>query len=314
MPVSTLPDLDLLTGKSAQAILHAADNVRLPGDFTDLITRIDEEVTIDWLPFGGGDSGRIPHSALGAAEDPALLLAEPVMNSFDAHFEQAVQLAALGGNPPPVPRSPREAAHRFFGVPERGLAIWDSRKGEERKRHDRLAQMTRVILRNGSVKSTPTISFVDEAIGQHPSDFWTTVLSLHLANKADIPYTSGQYGHGAGMLLGFSSGGQVMISRRCPKLRAQDQDDYVGLALIRKRMPSETGRSNPHYECLVSKRTGKPLAFSPSVLANPQWHGLQRVCIDYELPSGAFQFIYDTFDHFLPHPPLPYELRDERGR
>jgi hypothetical protein len=310
--VLTLPSLDLITGAKAQSLLRAAQAARLPGDFADLVDQIGAELAIEWKPFGGG-GGRVPHSALGAAEDPALLLAEPVMNSFDAHFEQAMRIAALGGDPPPQPSSPREAAHIFFGVPAEGLAAWDARRGEARKTHDQLARMTQVVLRNGTEKATPTIAFIDEAIGQHPCEFWSTVLSLQLGNKAEIPYTAGQYGHGAGMLLGFSSGGQVMISRRCPKLLDEDQDDLVGLVLIRKRMPSETGKPNPHYECLVSKRTGEPVAFDPSALANPQWHGLQRICIDYELASGSFQFIYDTFDHFLPHPPMPYELRDERA-
>src|SRR5205085_12378394 len=100
----------------------------------------------------------------------------------------------------------------------------------------------------------------DRGIGQHPADFWRTILSLQLANKADVPYMAGQYGHGSGMLLAFTNGGQVMISRRHPDLLADDQDDYAGVVAIRKRMPSETGRTNPHYECLVSARTGQPFA------------------------------------------------------
>ena len=305
---------DLIAGNAASAIVRAAEQARLPSDVDDLVAKISALAEIDWKPFGseGKDGDRIPHSAVGAAEDPALLLAEAPMNSFDAHFEQALALAKLAGSPPATPTSPRDAAHLLFGVPAKGVATWDVREGAERSKYQALARMTQVILRTGTSKSLLTIIFRDTAIGQHPEDFWATILSLQMGNKTTIPYTSGQYGHGAGMLLGFCEGGQVMISRRSPKLLKDGQEDYAGLTLVRKRMPSETGNVNPHYECLVSKRSGLPFAVAPSALANPQWHGLHRACVDYELPSTAFQFIYDSFDRFLPHPPLPYELRDER--
>lgn len=311
MAVAISEQLDLITGAVAERILRLAERAHIQKEFAQVLELLGDAADLAWKPFGG-DGARVPHSALGAASDPAHLLAEPVMNSFDALFELAMTLAVLRGNPPVTPRSPREAAHLFYNVPISGLAAWDTRKGEARELHDQIAQLTQVVLKNGSVAATPTLVFSDQGIGQHPLDFWRTILSLQLGNKQDIPYTAGQYGHGAGMLLGFSNGGQIMISRRHPKLRADGQDDYAGLVLVRKRMPSEAGTVNPIYECAVSKRTGQPFAFAPSALANPQWHGLLRICLDYELPKSSFQFIYESLDHFLPHPPLPYELRDER--
>jgi len=310
--VAVTEQLDLITGPVAKSILRQAERTRLPSDFARVLRVLSENADITWKPFGG-DNARVPHSALGAASDPAHLLAEPVMNSFDALFELMMKLTELSGNPPSIPASPREAAHLFYAVPPQGLATWDARKGAAKRLHDKLAQLTKLILRRGSEAATPTITFWDEGLGQHPSDFWQTILSLQLGNKQDVPYTAGQYGHGAGMLLGFCNGGQVMISRRHPKLRGDGQDDYAGLVLVRKRMPSEARTVNPVYECAVSKRTGQPFAFAPTALSNPQWHGLQRICIDYELPKSSFQFIYDSLDYYLPQPPLPYELRDERN-
>jgi hypothetical protein len=310
--VEVTPHLDLVTGPAAAEILRAAERAHRPGEFARVLALLNQHADVAWRPFGG-DSSRVPHSALGAANDPAHLLGEPVMNSFDALFELKMLLANLEGDPPPVPGSPREAANRFYAVPAAGLAVWDARKGADRRHHDELAQLTQVVIRDGSRKSTPTFVFRDEGVGQHPLDFWGTILSLQQGNKINIPYTAGQYGHGAGMLLGFTEGGQIMISRRHPKLRSEGQDDYAGLVLIRKRMPEDTGNINPVYECAVSRRTKNPFAFDHTALANPQWHGLQRTCIDYELSKAAFQFVYDSLDHFLPHPPLPYELRDERS-
>lgn len=315
MTVTTLPQLDLITGTTAKAILRKAEKARVPSDFTELLAMLEAEIETDWKPFGGNgaDGGRDPHSALGAASDPALLLAEPVMNSFDALFELMMLLAESSGVSPDVPTSPREAAELLFKLPKEGLSAWDTRKGAARKRHAEIAALTKVIIRNGSEPRTPTIAFVDQAIGQHPLNFWGTILSLQLGNKKDVPYQAGQYGHGAGMLLAFTEGGQVMISRRHPKLRGDGQDDLVGLALIRKLMPSEAKTVNPLYQVLVSKRTAQPVVFDPSALANPQWYGLQRTCIDYELLKHSFQYLYDSFDQVLPHPPLPYELIDERN-
>lgn len=316
MGTGTSSELDSVTGPAAERIMRLAETVRTPAGFELLVELFADEAEIDWKPFGWDRrtdaGGRDPHSALGAAADPALLMAEPVMNSFDALFELERELRRLEGDDT-LPRSPREAAHLFYGVHPDGLAAWDVRRGDARRRYERLAQMTEVVLLPGTAVGTPTIAFRDCAIGQHPADFWRTILSLQLANKLDVPYMAGQYGHGAGMLLAFSNGGQVMISRRHPRLLAPGQDDYAGVVAVRKRMPSETGRANPHYECLVSARTCQPFAFEPATMSDPSWHGLQRTCVDYELTNAAFQAIYDNFDDVLPQPPLPYELRDERG-
>jgi hypothetical protein len=297
--------------------MRAAERAHTPDVFKELIGLISEEAPVTWRPFGwdGSDDGggRVPHSALGAATDPVHLMAEPPMNSFDALFELEMRLRQLGSSPVPEPKSPREAAHVLFGVAREGLAAWDVRKGNARKLYEEIARLTRVRILHGSRAATPTLVFADDGIGQHPSDFWRTLLSLQLGNKADIPYTAGQYGHGAGMLLSFTTGGQIMISRRHPKLLREAQEDYAGLVLVRKRKPSEAHRIQPHYECLVSKDTDSPFAFSPTAMSNPSWHGLQRTCIDYELQQHAFTAIYEAMDHVLPCPPLPYELIDERG-
>jgi hypothetical protein len=297
--------------------MHLAEKAHTPDVFKELVGLISQHAPTEWRPFGWNgldeSGGRVPASAIGAAPDPALLLAEPVMNSFDALFELEMGLRALGSSPLSEPRSPREAAHVLFGVHRDGMAAWDVRRGEPRKRYEELARLTVFRILRGSRANTPTLMFRDDGLGQHPSDFWRTILSLQLGNKANVPYTAGQYGHGAGMLLGFTTGGQVMISRRHPKLLADDLEDFAGLVLVRKRKPSEAHRTQPHYECLVAQETSVPFAFSPKTLSNPSWHGLQRTCIDYELPQFAFQAIYDAMDHVLPCPPLPYELIDERN-
>ncbi len=318
MVVQAAQEVPLLTGSTATKIARLAEIAHTHGEFMELVSLLSEAAPTRWRPFGwdGSDDedGRVPHSALGAAPDPFHLLAEPVMNSFDALFELEMRLRQLGSSPPAIPQSPREAAHLLFGVDKDGMAAWDVSHGEAKKLYDKLAGLTLVKLLGGSRAATPTVLFRDRGIGQHPADFWRSILSLQLGNKQNIPYTAGQYGHGAGLLLNFTNGGQVMISRRHPSLLGSGQLDYAGIVPIRKRKPSEADTVQPHYEYLVSADTSLPFAVSPQALSEPAWHGLQRTCIDYELGSSSFQAIYEAMDHFLPNPPLPYELLDERNR
>ena len=161
--------------------------------------------------------------------------------------------------------------------------------------------------------------YLDQGAGQHPSAFEDTVLSLQRGLKADIPYLAGQFGHGAGLTLNFSNGGQIIVGRRHPELLAADQDDLVGLTIVQKKRASEVNSSLPAYLYAVEKATEKPLAFEASALSDPRWHGLRRTCIDYELGPIAKKVgdrasggLYDQMNNLLPCPVLPFALRDER--
>src|SRR5205085_6227966 len=91
MVTAASSDIDLITGPPAEQIVRLAQRSHTPADFDWLVGLFGGEAAIDWKPFGWDPrtdtDGRDPHSALGAAADPGLLLAEPVMNSFDALFE-----------------------------------------------------------------------------------------------------------------------------------------------------------------------------------------------------------------------------------
>src|SRR3954454_19880869 len=67
--------LDLLTGSTGAQVLRAAERAHLPGQFQAVLEMLTTHADVEWLPFGG-NSSRVPHSALGAAADPDHLLAE----------------------------------------------------------------------------------------------------------------------------------------------------------------------------------------------------------------------------------------------
>lgn len=303
-------ELVLAGGRDAERLLRLAENAHLPSE-VDAVLTLMERVSgpITWLPFGGRN--RVAHSAIGSASSSTHLLTEPLTNILDGELELAHQLALRAGDDY-VPQSTYEAAERYFGVPSGGLPAWNARRGADQRRFRELAMRAQVQLHLGSAPETPSITYLDWAIGQHPTAFERTLLSLHLGNKADIPYLSGQYGHGAGLTLAFSGGGQMIIARRHPDLLPDAEDDLVGLTLIVRRMPSETGMANPSYWYAVPEATESVLAFAPSALSDPRWHGVRRTCVDYELAKHSERDIYFALDHYFPEPALPYAFHDVR--
>lgn len=304
--------LTILEGTEARNLLRLAETARLPGHFREIESQAEHLLgaKLKWKPVGG--EGRVAHSALGSAAESTHLLSEPVVNFFDAAIEMAY-LSALKAGDNYRPSSIYEAAERWFGVPQGGLPAWDTRSGEARAAFRELARKSQLLVHAGSREATPTVVFLDHWIGQHPADHEDTILSLQKGLKADVPFLAGQYGHGAGFTFAFSHGGQILISRRCPELCPQGTDDLVGLSLVVRKMPSETGTTNVTYWYAVDPDTGAPISFRPSALSDPRWHGLRRTCIDYEMYRSAERDIYFALDHNITTPALPYMFRDERS-
>jgi hypothetical protein len=310
--------LKIIPGKKGRDLLRAAEQAVTPEERDKVQEKLEKIVgELEWREFGGG--GRVAHSAIGATGDALHLAGEPIVNQGDGLIEMERELARVAGDNFEPP-NPRVAAARYFGLPESGLVGWNSRKGKARKRLEEVALLSKILVHQGSGKGEATLVYFDEGIGQHPAAFEATVLSLQQGLKAEIPYLAGQFGHGAGLTLNFSNGGQILIGRRHPDLLADDQDDLVGLTIIRKYKASEVGSVHPAYLYAVDKETGKPVAFEAAALSDPRWHGLRRICIDYELGAPANKVgdqasggLYYHLDNLLPAPILPYALRDERG-
>lgn len=303
--------MTVLEGSDARNLLRLAETAHLPGHFREIEAQAEHLLgtKLKWMPVGG--EGRVAHSALGSAGESTHLLSEPVVNFFDAALEMAYLRAAKAGDDY-RPSSVYEAAERWFAIPPGGLPAWDVRKGQPLAAFQELARGSQLLLQPGSRQNTPTVVFLDHWLGQHPADHEDTILSLQKGLKADTPFLAGQYGHGAGFTFAFSDGGQVLVSRRHPELLPEGYDDLVGLSLVIRRMPSETGTANVTYWYAVDPDTEMPLAFRASALGDPRWHGLRRTCIDYEMQRSAERDIYSALDHNITTPALPYMFRDER--
>jgi hypothetical protein len=310
--------LKIIRGKAGRALLRSAEQAHTPLARTKLEEAITEQVgEVEWKQFGG--TGRVAHSAIGVTGNALHLAGEPIINQGDALIELRREMARLEGDGH-EPASPQEAASYYFGLPSGGMAEWDTRKGKGRDLLKEVASLSQLVVHKGSNKGEATLVFLDQGIGQNPASFESTILSLQKGLKAEIPYLAGQFGHGAGLTLNFSNGGQILVGRRHPHLLEDDQEDLVGLTIVRKFLPSEVNSVHPAYRYLVDKQTGQPIAFEPSALGDPRWHGLRRICIDYEMGTAADRIgdaasggLYYHLDNLLPCPPLPYAYRDERG-
>jgi hypothetical protein len=301
----------VLEGPEAKALLRFAEAAHLPGHVREIEARVEQlaGAPLEWRPVGG--EGRVIHSALGAAGESTHLIGEPIMNFFDAAFEMAFLLALKSGDAF-EPSSIYEAAARWYGVPAEGLASWERSNGVALAEFQALARRSQLIIQSGSRADMPTVVFLDNWLGQHPADHPETILSIQKGLKAERPFLAGQYGHGAGFTFAFSEGGQVLLSRRCPDLLRDGQEDLVGLSLVVRKMPSETSSPSPTYWYAVASGTESPIAFRPAGLKDPRWHGLRRICIDYEMRRANERSIWEALEHNISRPPLPYTLRDER--
>jgi hypothetical protein len=303
--------LTILEGAEARNLLRLGETAHLPEHLHQVEAQAERLLgaELKWKPVGG--EGRVAHSALGSAAESTHLLSEPVVNFFDAGLEMAYLLALKAGDDY-RPGNMYEAAERWFGLPPGGLPAWDTRSGGALVAFRELARKSQLLVYPGSRQNTPTVVFLDYWLGQHPAFHEDTILSLQKGLKADIPFLAGQYGHGAGFTFAFSHGGQILVSRRHPDLCPEGHDDLVGLSLVVRRMPSETGTANVTYWYAVDPATEAPLAFRPNTLGDSRWHGLRRTCIDYEMHKSTDRDIYFALDHNITTPALPYMFRDER--
>ena len=173
-----------------------------------------EEKGFRWEAVGGieNNSGTID---IGA--DPAECLAERITNAIDAVVEREWRDHHFHET---QPSTPREAAERWFNIPKGQL----SRLIEKERR--RLAESIRVTLHESDVKDSPTISILDSGVGQHPSDFKSTLLSLHQKNKIDLHFLMGAYGQGGAAVYPWCEYA-VIVSRRVPSLLSEGQKDSI---------------------------------------------------------------------------------------
>lgn len=234
------------------------------------------------------------------ASDPGLALIERVTNGIDSLLELAVLT-----HPGSDPKTPHAAA-RLLGMPAGGI---QELSGVERRK---LAENLVLSLHESGVQRRPTVRIDDHGMGQHPSQFAKTLLSLNESNKVSKPYTLGTYGQGGSVTFGFSKY-TLILSRRHPSLLEADQEDVVGWTVVYEEQTDPSKNILPRYVWVV-RPDGSPFTLPASHFPDFD-HGVRVVHVEYDVQNlqGPFTTQMWQFLHAaLFEPVLPFIVSGDR--
>ncbi len=260
-----------------------------------------------WRPLGDRENN---FSTVHITADPGDALVERVTNGIDALIERAVALQGMTGL-----ATPREASEHLFNIPAGRLANLDTTRRKE------LAQHLRVTARGSGEARRPTIVVEDHGIGQHPSDFPNTLLSLNQTNKVRRLELMGAFGQGGASIFAFTDYG-VFVSRRDPSQLKPEQADRVGWTIVRFNQLDASYRHG-RYEYLVlpdaDGKLGVP-SFDPKSLPEDyrDFVGCHFTAVCYGLDryyDTAFRpksSLWQLLNLALFDPIYPILIRDER--
>lgn len=235
------------------------------------------------------------------ASDTGLAMIERITNGIDSLLELAVLL-----HPGADPKTPQEAA-KLLGIPPGGLQ--DMTDGQRRALAERLV----ISLHESGNKRRPTIRVTEDGMGQHPSMFYKTLLSLNENNKVGKPYTMGTYGQGGSVTFGFSKY-TLILSRRHPGLLEDGQADVVGWTVVYEEQTDPTKNVLPRYVWIVDEN-GEPFTL-PANLFPDFAHGARITHVEYDVQNlqGPFTTQMWQFLHAaLFEPVLPFIVTGDRA-
>ena len=271
-------------------------SARTPGEVERVLKVAEDKYGTKLMPVGRDNNIGI----IRMASDPGLALVERITNGIDSQLELATLL-----DPGSEPRSPEAAAREYFGLPDARLA--EMTETERRK----LASNLIVSMHESGMAKRPTVRVEDHGIGQHPSNFATTLLSLNESNKVGKPYTMGTYGQGGSVTLGFSEW-TIVVSRRHPSL-LEGQEDLIGWTVAFEEATDPAKNVLPRYVWLA-KPDGTPFTLSPKLIPELA-HGTSITHVRYDVQSltGPFTTQMWQFLHgALFDPVLPFLLTGDR--
>ena len=239
---------------------------------------------------------------INIASDSGLALVERLTNGIDSLIELAVRLDPAT----PDTKSPEAAVKRLFAVPGGGHGEMST---DERRL---LGEGLRIGMHESGKRKRPTIRVTDRGIGQHPSQFSKTLLSLNEENKVGKFYTMGTYGQGGSTTLGFSTYA-IICSRRHPDLLGYNESDCVGFTVAYEEDTDPETSKLPRYVWLVDDQG---LPFRLPVSAVPELnYGTRITHIEYDCQGLEGQFttqMWQFLNNALFDPVLPFILEGDR--
>ncbi len=249
------------------------------------------------VPVGGRENNI---GTIRMASDPGLALIERITNGLDSLLELAVLL-----HPGSNPQTP-EAAAQLLGVPAGGVA--DMTDTERRTLAERLI----FSLHDSGLKRRPTVRIVDCGMGQHPSKFARTLLSLNESNKVGKPFTMGTYGQGGSVTFGFSRY-TIIVSRRHPDLLEPGEEDRLGWTVVFEEQTDPSKNVLPRYVWLVQP-DGSPFSLPASLFPGFD-HGVHVTHVEYDIQGLQGPFTTQTWQFMhsaMFEPVLPFLISGDR--
>lgn len=284
------------------------------GEVTEILEKqslLDNEK--NWKNYG--DVPTNFNTVSNQQSDPIAALVEKIVNSIDAVLMRESLKRGQDLRSEEAPSGMFEASEDFFGVPEGNIA-----KMYEQKEKRNLAKNIYFVATGE--RSSPSFSVIDKGEGQHPDDLPETILSLHQANKNEIPFVQGRFNMGGTGVLPFcgKKGYQLVVSKRFPDINRRDNNPW-GFTVVRKRSPKKLEK-NPTYEYLV--HDGKIPRFEshslPLLPENSQpyikdidWGTLIKL-FEYDTPirTDIKRDLYRRFNQRLFYLPLPVIMHETR--
>lgn len=267
-----------------------------------------QEGCLHWIPVGRnrGNGGNIK-----LAGEPFNPIVERTVNGMEALIE-LMRLLELRADPMSVaPHTPREAVQRYFGLPK--LDAIERRPEAERKALRTLVsdvqKKLKVFLDYDAALSEFAVTVRDYGMGQAPNRMDSTLLSLTESDKPDKPYLVGLFGQGGSSAYSASEY-SVILSRRASEIRGSDEDQGVGWTVVRHIFPK--GRRDNYWAYLAQTEDGEvPKTTGSAADVVGFGHGSHFCHINYDFggaKSAVSRQIYQTLNHILFSPVLPYEL------
>ena len=239
---------------------------------------------------------------INIASDSGLALVERLTNGLDSLIELAVKLNPATSEP----ASPEAAVRLFFAVPAGGHG--DMSESERRS----LGENLTISMRESGVPKRPSICITDLGIGQHPTQFSKTLLSLNETNKVGQYYTMGTFGQGGSTTLGFSNYA-ILCSRRHPDLLEDGEPDSVGFTLAYEEDTDPNTSKLPRYVWIVDE-SGLPFQLPTEAFPELE-HGTRVMHIEYDCQGLEGQFttqMWQFLNNALFDPVLPFVLEGDR--
>lgn len=273
-----------------------------------------------WQLLGGKENN---FSLVGnQSEDPVAALVEKFVNAVDAVLMRECLIRGIDPESTQAPKSRTTALEEFFGVKKGNLANIDA--------YARTKLASNIGFVATGTRRSPNYTIFDNGEGQSPDRMPSTFLSLAETNKMRIPFVQGQFNQGGTAVLRFCGGEsnlQLIISKRCPKVRENTNSNW-GFTIVRRENPRDRQKSS-FYRYLAPQ--GMILDFQLDELSvtesdknlkeiPPLKWGTVIKLFEYEMPGGLKTDIkYDLYNQvslLLPRVGLPirfYERRDYSG-